>query len=42
MKKTNIVVNLQDLQSIPMKEHRVPEGHNHFASSLSCGCSAVH
>ena len=40
MKNIETVVDLQDLQSIPMKDHKATANDNHFASSLSCGCSA--
>ena len=45
MKNIETVVDLQDLQdlqSIPMKDHKATANDNHFASSLSCGCSAFH
>lgn len=42
MKNIETVVDLQDLQSIPMKDHKSTANDNHFASSLSCGCSAFH
>ena len=42
MKNIETVVDLQDLQSIPMIDHKAIGNDFLFASSLSCGCSAFH